>query len=333
MYDYLSLLGDRQQPSFLVAEIGINHDGSMDRAKEMISAAVDSYADAVKFQIYDIDSFYSFHKAPQAYDLFKKLSFSLENFYELCEYSQKLGLVCFAAPFSRSVLDSFIKNKVLPIKIASGDATTEPWIDLLIEANIPFIVSCGAMEEKEVELLASKLRGTKAALLYCVSRYPAPYEDFDLHYLDTLQKLLPNNIIGFSDHSQGTALSIAAVARGAKIIERHFTTMPERNDLDHPLSLNPQQFSCMVRDIRAVEQALGFGKRNLKPQEQEIRPLASRSIYLVKDILEGETITEAHIELLRPGKGVSTAFYRSIIGKKSPQSLSIGTNLSDLWGL
>ncbi|MGL5721585.1 MAG: N-acetylneuraminate synthase family protein, partial [Brevinema sp.] len=168
-------------------------------------------------------------------------------------------------------------------------------------------------------------------LLYCVSRYPAPYDAFDLHYLDTLKRLLPQQIIGFSDHSNGTALSIAAVVRGAKIIERHFTTMSERTDLDHPLSLSPQQFASMVQDIRAVEQALGTGKRHLKPEEQAIRPLASRSIYLIKDIKEGEIITEAHIELLRPGSGVSTEFYRSVVGKKSPKALLAGTNLSQLW--
>ena len=331
MYDYPSLLQNDKQPAFLVAEIGINHDGNFNLAKEMITAAAEAKADAVKFQIYEIDTFYSLHNAPQAYELFKKFEFSLEDFYSLREYAQKLGLVCFAAPFSRSVLDNFIQNKVFPIKIASGDATTEPWIDHLIASDVPFIVSCGAMEEKEVEALTNKIKGTKAALLYCVSRYPAPYEAFDLHYLDTLQKLLPQHVIGFSDHSQGTALSIAAVARGAKIIERHFTTMPERTDLDHPLSLSPEQFLSMVHDIRAVEQALGSGKRHLKPEEQAVRPHASRSIYLIKEVLEGETITEAHIELLRLGKGVSTAFYHSVLGRKAPKNLPVGTNLSDFW--
>ena len=333
MYNYLSLLRDHQQPAFLVAEIGINHDGSFNLAKEMIAAAAEAQADAVKFQIYEIDTFYSYHNAPQAYELFKKFEFSLEDFYSLREYAQKLGLECFAAPFSRSVLDSFIQHKVFPIKIASGDATTEPWIDHLISSDVPFIVSCGAMEENEVEVLAHKLKGTRAALLYCVSRYPAPYDAFDLRYLDTLQKLLPQHLIGFSDHSQGTALSIAAIARGAKIIERHFTTMPERTDFDHPLSLCPKQFLGMVQDIRAVEQALGSGERRLKPEEQAVRPHASRSIYLVKEVLEGETITEAHIDLLRPGKGVSTAFYRSVVGKKAPKNLSVGTNLSDFWSI
>ncbi|MGL5722531.1 MAG: N-acetylneuraminate synthase family protein [Brevinema sp.] len=331
MYDYLSLLNNRQQPAFLVAEIGINHDGNFTLAKEMIMVAADCRADAVKFQIYEIDTFYSFQHAPQAHELFKKFSLSLEEFYALKEYAEKLGLVCFAAPFSHSVLDNFIKNKVFPIKIASGDATTEPWIDHLIASDVPFIVSCGAMEETEVEALAKKLNGTKAALLYCVSRYPAPYEAFDLHYLDTLQKLLPQQVIGFSDHSQGTALSVAAVARGAKIIERHFTTMPERTDLDHPLSLSPQQFCSMVHDIRAIEKALGVGKRQLQPEEQAVRPHASRSMYLVKAVNEGETITEAHIELLRPGSGVSTEFYRSVVGKKAPKALPMGTNLSDFW--
>ncbi|MGL4388551.1 MAG: N-acetylneuraminate synthase family protein, partial [Brevinema sp.] len=230
----------------MIAEIGINHDGDLSLAKKMIDAALEAKADAVKFQIYNIDHFYNKSLAPDAYKLFQSFQIDLEEFKLLRNYAEKKGLLAFATPLDFETLSDFITNQIFPIKIASGDAATEPWINLLLEKNIPFIISTGSMDHHEITDLALKIKDSYSAILYCVSEYPAPAEGFDLNYIYQMKKMLPNQAIGFSDHSEGIALSLAAVAHGAKIIERHFTLFPERTDLDHPLSLSPEQFYQMV---------------------------------------------------------------------------------------
>lgn len=315
MFNHNRLFDSPQKsPLFLIAEIGINHDGKLASAKSAIAAAAEAGADAVKFQIYSIDGFYSQKAAPDAYALFQKLGLSLGDFYALRDYASQKGILCFAAPFSQDVLDDFIKNQIFPIKIASGDALTEPWLDKLLRADAPFIVSTGSLSQEDTKALAQRIRGARAGLLYCVSQYPAPPEAFDLNYLSVLQALLPDQALGFSDHSMGTALSLAAAAKGAKIIERHFTLFPERKDLDHPLSLGPEEFAALNNNIRTIEKALGAGLRANTAEEIRIRPLAARGIYAALPIKKGEIIAEGHLVFLRPGKGVSARRLQSLLG-------------------
>ena len=332
MFDISKLL---QKPStssvFFVAELGINHDGDLDIVKSMIDQAIEAKADAVKFQLYNTDLFYNQSITPDAHKLFQSFHIPYDQFIILKKYAESHGILAFAAPFDTQTLHQLIQDSVFPIKIASGDALTEPWIDLLLEKNIPFIVSTGSLEEIEIQKLAKKLENTLSAMLYCVSEYPAPPEGFDIKYLQTMQGYLPNQAIGFSDHSQGIALSLAAVALRAKIIERHFTLSPERTDFDHPLSLSPEDFHQMVSSSRIIEKALGKGVRTTSATEKKIRNLAGRDAFAFLDIPANTPITEDMIVLQRPGQGISTQEYHSLLGKLSPRDIPKGSSLRDVF--
>ncbi len=313
-----------------VAELGINHDGDIDIAKKMIDQAVESKADAVKFQLYDTDRFYNEIVAPDAHKLFQSFHISYQDFLSLKDYAESRGILVFAAPFDTKTLHSLIDDKIFPIKIASGDALTEPWIDYVLQKNVPFIISTGSLEDDEIQSLAQKIKGSDSAMLYCVSEYPAPAEGFDIRYINTMQSYLPEQIIGFSDHSQGIALSLAAVAHGAKIVERHFTLFPERTDLDHPVSLSPEQFYQMVSASRMIEKSLGTGKRVTTPTERKIKNLAGRDAYALMDIPANTPITEDMIILQRPGQGITSIEYSDILNSVSSQAIPKGTLLRDV---
>ncbi len=332
MFDISTLLQNPNASSvFFVAELGINHDGDLNIAKRMIDQAIEAKADAVKFQLYKTDLFYNKSIAPDAHKLFQSFHIPYDQFIILKKYAESHGILAFAAPFDTQSLHELIQDAVFPIKIASGDALTEPWIDFLLEKNIPFIISTGSLEEIEIQKLAQKLENTLSAMLYCVSEYPAPIEGFDINYIQTMQKYLQNQAIGFSDHSQGTALSLAAVTLGAKIIERHFTLFPERTDFDHSLSLSPEIFHQMVSSSRIIEKALGKGIRTTTAIEKKIRNLAGRDAFAFHDIPANTPLSEDMIVLQRPGQGISSQEYHSLIGKSSPKDIPKGTLLRDVF--
>ena len=332
MFDISKLLQKPKTSSvFFVAELGINHDGDLNIAKSMIDQAIEAKADAIKFQLYNTDLFYNQSIAPDAHKLFQSFHIPYDQFIILKKYAESRGILTFAAPFDTQTLHQLIQDSIFPVKIASGDALTEPWIDLLLEKNIPFIISTGSLEEIEIQKLAQKLKNTLSAMLYCVSEYPAPPEGFDIKYLQTMQGYLPNQAIGFSDHSQGITLSLAAVALGAKIIERHFTLSPERTDFDHPLSLSPEVFHQMVSSSRIIEKALGKGVRTTTSTEKKIRNLAGREAFAFLDIPANTPITEDMIVLQRPGQGISTQEYHSLIGKSSSKDIPKGSSLRDIF--
>ncbi len=322
------MLNDLCQNIFFAAELGINHDGDINIIKKMIDEAAESKADAVKFQLYDTDLFYNSRISPEAHALFDKFSIDYKDFLKLKDYAESKGLLAFAAPFDTNTLKNLIRDKIFPIKIASGDALTEPWIDMVMD--VPFIISTGSLEDREIRDLAYKIKGSDSAMLYCVSEYPAPPEGFDINYLHTMQSYLPDQNIGFSDHSKGIALSLAAVANGAKLIERHFTLYPEREDLDHPLSLCGEEFYDMVQNARIIAKALGKGLRTPTNTEKKIKSLAGREAYAGCDIPKGTAITEDMILLQRPGNGISTKEYKSLIGRKSPYDILKGDSLKNI---
>ncbi|MGL4676435.1 MAG: N-acetylneuraminate synthase family protein [Brevinema sp.] len=316
---------------YFVAELGINHDGNLKIIKKMIDQAIEAKADAVKFQLYHTDRFYNRLLAPESYKLFQSFSITYSDFLHLKNYAESHGIQAFAAPFDTETLYCLVRDAIFPIKIASGDALTEPWLDYLLQKEVPFIVSTGSLEQSEIQNLARKLLGSFSAMLYCVSEYPAPSEGFDLNYLKIMQSYIPNQVIGFSDHSQGIALSLAAVACGAKIIERHFTLFPERKDLDHPISLSAEEFYRMVTSSRIIEKALGTGMRVPTLTEYKIRNLAGRDAYALIDIPAHTPLTEELIILQRPGQGISTSELQSLVGKVSCQDIPQGTLLRSIF--
>ncbi|MCX7820905.1 MAG: N-acetylneuraminate synthase family protein [Brevinematales bacterium] len=318
MYNLQNIFGFNPT-TFIVAEIGINHGGNFDYAKKLIEKAREAGADAVKFQVFKTEKFYNPKLAKNAYDLFKSLELSYEEYLKLSEFANSMDLIFFGTPLDLDSL-KFLDEINTPIfKIASSDISCEPFLKAVadtakISKKIVFL-STGFAKMKMIKRAVSFFNDVNLCLLYCVSKYPVQASDIDLNVLKTFKEkfLMP---IGFSDHSLNYIFDIAAIALGAKIIEKHFTTDNTINSLDHPISLNPADFKNMVNAIREIEIALKSGEKELTDFERKIAPLSMRKMYLARDIKKGEKISKEDVLLLRPGDGVKISDYKSRIGKK-----------------
>jgi sialic acid synthase SpsE len=322
MFDIAHLFeSPSSSPAFIVAEIGINHNGSLDLAKRQIDGAKEAGADAVKFQVFRTEHFYNRRLAPGAFDLFKSLELSFDDFSILNEFAKERGLIFFATPLDFVSLDFLVRLDVPVIKTASSDITCEPFLKKVADTGKYAILSTGFTELEEIKRGVRFFDNKKLALLYCVSKYPCCANDFDLNFL----KVLADNFdttVGFSDHSLENIFSIAAVVLGAKIIERHFTVDNSLEGADHKISLNQSAFASLVSSIRDIESSLVSETKRACEFEQEIRPLSMRSVYAKRDILQGETINESDIALLRPGSGVSLTRFESIVGKIAKKDIA-----------
>ncbi len=319
MYNLSELFNRTKARTFIVAEIGINHGGNYEYAKELIEKAKESGADAVKFQVFKTEKFYNPRLAKGAYELFKSLELSYENYQKLRDFAESLDLIFFATPLD---LDSlyFLNEINTPIfKIASSDITCEPFLkevsDIAKKSQKIVFLSTGFAKLKTIKRAVSFFENVNLALLYCVSKYPVEAKDIDLNVITTFKEKF-HMPIGFSDHSLSYIFDIAAVSLGAKIIEKHFTTDNTINSLDHPISLNPENFKKMVDAIREIEIATKSGKKELTDFEKEIIPLSMREMYFARDIKKGEKIKKEDILLLRPGTGVKIEKYKSLVNKK-----------------
>jgi N,N'-diacetyllegionaminate synthase len=309
---------------FITAEIGINHNGSLDFAKKLIESAKSSGADAVKFQIFQTGRFYNKSLAPEAFELFQKFELKFNDFLKLKEFAESMELIFYATPLDFESLDFLAGLKVPVIKVASSDITNEPFLyrikEKALHNQIAVFVSTGFAEIKRIGKAITIFKDCAVALEYCVSKYPPDGNDFDLRFIETLRKqfFVP---IGFSDHSLDIYYSLAAVSLGAKMIERHFTTDNKISGADHSMSLNPQKFSEMVKGIRAVEKALGKGVKKVTQFEKDISYPSMRGLYCARDIKKGEKIMEEDVAVLRPGNGVSIREYRSQINRIAKKDL------------
>lgn len=325
MMDIKSVFQNQEAaPVFVAAEIGINHEGDFDFAKKLIDSAKESGADAVKFQVFKTDQFYHPKISPDAYQLFRGFELSFDKFNRLKEHAESLGLVFFATPLDFESLHFLVDIHTPIIKVASSDITNEPFLSKIADMGavdrFVTILSTGFVGLKEIKKAVRFFKDASLALLYCVSKYPADVEDFDLNFIRTLQENLYFPI-GFSDHSKDIHLTLGAVALGAKIIERHFTTDDKLPGYDHAMSLSPTRFKEMVAGIRVIEKALGSGVKKVTDFENKIRQGSMRSLYTAKAIKKGDRIGENDVLLLRPGNGVSLSYYRKIVGRKAPRDL------------
>lgn len=312
--------------SFIVAEIGINHNGSFEFAKTLIDSAKASNADAVKFQVFQTEKFYNPHLAKPAFDLFKSLELSYDAFSRLKEYAESNDLLFFATPLDFESLDFLIQIKSPIIKIASSDITNEPFLYKIKERNkkgaFKVFLSTGFVNFKKINRAVSILKNCPLSIQYCISKYPAEDKDFDLNFISTLKNKFKIPV-GFSDHSLDIYLSLAAVSLGAKVIERHFTTDNKMEGADHKISLNPAKFQSLVKGIREIESALGDGQKKITSFEREISYSSMRDIYSARPIKKGERISEKDLVILRPGNGVNIKDYKNIIQNKSIKDLKI----------
>ncbi|OHD56726.1 MAG: hypothetical protein A2Y33_06445 [Spirochaetes bacterium GWF1_51_8] len=306
---------------FIAAEIGINHNGRVERAKKLIESAKECGADAVKFQVFRTESFYNKAISPEGHKVFRTYELSYDEFAGLKEFCDDAGILFFATPLDMESLEFLHKIGSKVVKVASSDLTTEPMLDRIRELGIPAILSTGFAGVDQIARAVELTDPKKTALLYCVSKYPAEKNDFDLNFIPKLKKKfgLP---VGFSDHSLDIYFSLAAAALGASIIERHFTLDNEWEGADHAISLNPRKFTEMVKALRDIESALGPGEKKITDFEKKIRDLSMRDTYARRSIAKGEKISKDDIALLRPGSGVSMKDYLSLIGKTADKDIA-----------
>ncbi len=330
---------------FIIAEAGVNHNGKLHLAKQLVNKAKLTGCDAIKFQIFQADEITSskaniadyqkrntkgkFHNQK---DMLKELELSLDQFKELKNYCREKDILFLATPFDDASLAWLVKQNAPIIKVASGEITNHPFLEKIARSHKGIILSTGMSnlnEVKEAVQTIFKAGNKKLSLLHCVTEYPAPYDQMNLRAMATLEKTfkLP---VGLSDHTLGFHMSLAAVALGATIIEKHITLDKNLPGPDHRASLDPTEFKMMVNAIRDIEGALGSGIKKPSACEVKYRDVVRKSIVLTSGVTRGEKVTEKVIGIKRPAGGIEPKYFNRIVGKNFKKNMRAGDILQ--WG-
>lgn len=326
------------QPAYIIAEMSANHAGSIENAKRIIRAAKESGADCVKIQTYtpdtitiDCDNEYfqinkGTWKGENLYQLYGKAYTPWEWQKELLEEAKKVGIDFFSTPFDFSSVDFLEEIGVEFYKIASFELVDLPLIRYVASKKKPMIMSTGMSTLGEIEAAvktAKEAGNDQIALLRCASAYPAITDQMNLKTMVNMAEVF-NVPVGLSDHSMGSVGAVTAVALGASIIEKHFCLDRAMENPDSVFSMNPEEFSSMVRDIRQAQRAIGTVSYG--PTEQEASNIVfRRSVFCVKDIKKGEEITTENIRIIRPGYGMEPKYYEEVLGQRALRDIKRGT--------
>lgn len=318
--------------TYVIAEIGNNHNGSVDRAIELIDLVVEMGADCAKFQMRHLNEIYRQRTLKNdgedlgteyVVDLLRRFELSIDDQRKLAQYCSQRGIQYMCTPWdARSV--GVLEDMAVPgYKVASADLTNLPLLDVLCATGKPLILSTGMSHPEEVEITVKFLneRRAKFTLLHCNSTYPAPYHDIQLRCMRSLQAIHP--LIGYSGHERGTAVSLAAVALGAVVIERHFTLDRTMEGPDHAASLEFSEFKQLISGIREIEQALGDGQtRRLSQGEMINRENLGKSLVAATALKRGTVITAADVKVRSPGQGLSPQSYDDLVGRTLQHDLA-----------
>jgi N,N'-diacetyllegionaminate synthase len=313
----------------VVAEIGNNHEGSFDTARELVRGAAESGADAVKFQTFRTGQFVGRSDAARFARL-ESFELTLEQFAALAELARSTGLLFISTPLD---LDSVagLQPLVDAYKIASGDVTVVPLLEAVASTRKPVLLSSGASTLDEVCAAIDVLRPgdrSDVAVLHCVSSYPVPAAEANLSAIRTLASACGGITPGYSDHVVGAEASVAAVALGARIVEKHFTLDHQFSAFrDHQLSATPAELSDLVTRIRALEAMLGSGVKQLQPCEQPLRDAIRRSAVFARDRRRGECFTAADVVWLRPAGGLAPGHEASLVGRRLARDVREGDRI------
>ena len=321
--------------TFIIAEIGVNHNGSVELARKMIKSASSCGVDAVKFQTFVSEDLVTKNAKTAKYqeenanehsqlEMLKKLELSFDDFYELKKYAEECGLIFLSSPFDIKSVDLLERLNVNLYKLGSGELNNFELIDYVLKTNKPLIISTGMASLDEIKETYDYI-GNKnnLVILHCITGYPTAFEEANLNFIKTLQEKF-DVPIGFSDHSLGIELPIAAVALGACVVEKHFTLDKTLEGPDHKASLNPDEFKAMVSAIRNVEVAMGDGIRKFSENENEIKKVARKSIILNNDIKKGAIVEREMLSIKRPGTGIASKYINDVVGKTVNRNLKSG---------
>ncbi len=334
------------KPCFMVAEIGINHNGSMELAREMIDAAAASGADAVKFQNYRTEDFildstltYSYESqgkkvTESQFDMFKRCELTVDQLVMLSEHCAKRNVVFFSTPTSKQGIDDLLRAKSPIIKNGSDYLVNIPLIEDMASTGLPVVISTGMATLGEIDDAVRAFEGAggrQLIILHCTSSYPTPDADINLRKIKALQEAF-SYPVGFSDHTWGVEAGIAAVVLGACLIEKHFTIDRNLPGPDHRFSSDPLEFAQLVRSVRKIEKALGASKVGPTPSEENGRKDFRLSCGVARSIKQGHQLTIADIAFIRPGTGVPPKWVHALLGKSLRRDMEKGEllNFSDL---
>ena len=328
-------------PPYVIAEVSANHNGSIDRALEIIKAASDAGVDAVKIQTYTPDTMTidattsdfliedGLWKGRTLYDLYAEAHTPFEWTGRIFEYAESIGLTLFSSPFDESAVDLLASLGAPAYKVASFELVDLPLIAYIAKQKKPMLMSTGMASLQEVgdAIETARQNGCdEIALFHCISSYPAPIDQANINAIDLLRREFDVEV-GLSDHTIGNFASIVATGVGATLIEKHFTLSRDDGGVDSAFSLEPDEMQSLVRDTRAAFTALGDGKFSRQPAE-ESNKIFRRSLYFVEDLAEGETISSEHVRRIRPGFGMSPKYYDQVIGMKLSKAVKRGDRVT-----
>ena len=354
-------------PTYVIAEAGVNHNGDLDTARQLVDVAAKAGADAVKFQTFNAKALAS-ENAPSAayqkttmgddvsqFEMLRKLELSRDSHFRLKDQCEGLYIDFLSSPFDLESLDFLVSNMDMKtIKIPSGELTNGPLIHAAAKADVTLIMSTGMSTLDEIDqALALVVFATthpddspslekldqirqetptydalknKISLLHCTSDYPAPINDVNLTAIPTMADRFSLKV-GYSDHSEGIVVAVAAVALGAHIIEKHFTLDRDWPGPDHKASLDPAQLGNMINDIRLIEKARGDGVKVVRPSERGTMEVARKGLVANRPICQGDIFTEQNLSALRPGNGLSPMLFWDMIGQSASRDYAAGERI------
>lgn len=328
-------VGEGCEP-FIIAEAGINHNGDIELAKRMVRIASESGVDAVKFQTFRTEEFISDRSVEYTYksqgvqvtesmfDMFKRTEFTDDEWREIKAYCDECGITFLSTPVSERDLDLLVSLGVGAVKVGSDDFTNIPLITGFARRGLPMLLSCGMADGDEMEetLSAAKAVNPNICLFLCTSQYPTPADDVNAAKLLSMSKRFGDVVLGFSDHTQGCTGAIVAAAFGARVFEKHFTLDHNLPGPDHWFASEPDELKAWAAGIREACKMVGSEKLNPTEEERKMRNLARRSIVALRDIAQGEKLTDENIGLRRPGTGMSPALLPEVLGSTASRQIA-----------
>lgn len=335
-------IGQGHQP-FIIAEMSGNHNQSLDRALELVKAAAEAGAHALKLQTYTADTLTIDHRGglfeiddadslwygKNLYELYQEAFTPWEWHKEIFEYANSLGMLAFSSPFDETAVDFLEDLNVPAYKIASFESAHFPLLKKVAQTGKPVIISSGASKLNDLyeSIQILKDNGCKEIiLLKCTSTYPATPETTNLNTIPVFQSLFKDCLIGLSDHTMGIGVAVAAVALGARVVEKHFTLRRSDGGVDSAFSMEPEELRALVTETNRAFQAMG--EVQLSTQKSEEKSLRfKRSVYVVADIKKGDLLSPENIRVIRPGDGLAPKYYESLLGKVAGQDFERGTPL------
>jgi N-acetylneuraminate synthase len=329
-------IGDRSvgesYPPLVIAEIGINHGGSLDEAKKLVESAVEAGAEVIKHQTHIPEDEMSeeaklikpVHADKSIYEIIEECSLTEDEEFELKNFTQECGSIFISTAFSKAAVDRLAKFELPAIKIGSGECNNHPLVEYIGRLGLPIILSTGMNDmnsvRKTVDIITSK--NCKHAILHCTNVYPTVYSDVRLNCITTLKKNFSDSVIGLSDHTIDNYSSLGAVALGANILERHFTDTKSREGPDIACSMTPNELRLLIEGSKAIWESLGDDQKKIVTSETSTAKFAFASVVSTKEINRGEVFTEENIWVKRPGTGEITAEeYNDIVGKRAAKKI------------